>query len=411
MRQERPGFKLQSDAYPIDPMRARCEPPNSALMRGVLVSLQPRPVSSRSVARGGVRGSVWLVVFALLCGNACTAGEEQGVFPIEHEEELRELPSDPPPKLRRGDLRADKDGLTFAATPYLGEEGTRRAFEPIAAAASEALGVPVRFLVSKSYAELIERTAAGEVDIVQLSPLSYVLARSRVPGLQLIASSLSFGTDAYSAFLVVRGDSEIHDLQDLHPERRRRGWKPRLALVDERSGSGFLLPFAALLDHDIDPQRDLDVVFTGSHEAAVEAVLAGDADMAGVSSGTLNSVRRGEVIGPGNLRIVFKAGRLPYDALCVAPGLSEEVARRIRSAFAGLDTRNARGRAALRNARGLTGWVATDDDRYDVLRTTLERVRTRRWSAWARDLEPSAAGVPDQASKTQSGASGVRRAD
>ncbi len=375
------------------------------------MSLQPRPVSPRHAASGRLAWRVRLALWSCVWALGCTAGEEQGVFPVEREEELRELPADPPPKLRKGDLRAGKDGLTFAATPYLGEDGTRRAFEPIAAAASEALGVPVRFLVSKSYAELIERTAAGEVDIVQLSPLSYVLARSRVPGLQLIASSLSFGTDAYSAFLVVRGDSEIHDLQDLHPERRRRGWKPRLALVDERSGSGFLLPFAALLDHDIDPQRDLDVVFTGSHEAAVEAVLAGDADMAGVSSGTLNSVRRGEVIGPGNLRIVFKAGRLPYDALCVAPGLSEEVARRIRSAFAGLDTRNARGRAALRNARGLTGWVATEDDRYDVLRTTLERVRTRRWSAWARDLEPNAADAPADASKTAPEATGVRRAD
>lgn len=338
-----------------------------------------------------------LLFCGALAGSGCSAEESSGVFVAEEGQELRELPLEPAPRLRNGELPKGKTSLTFAATPYLGEKGTQAAFEPVAAAISESLGVPVRFVVSKTYADLIEQTASGAIDVVQLSPLSYVLARSRVPGLQLIASSLSFGTDAYSAFLVVRGDSEIHVLGDLHPSRRRRGWRPRLALVDERSGSGFLLPFAALLEHDIDPQRDLEIIVSGSHEAAIEAVAKGEADMAGVSSETLNSVRRGEVIGPGNLRIVFKAGRLPYDALCVAPGIPEEVAGRIRTAFALLDTRTDRGRSALRNARGLTGWVATEDARYDVLRSTLERVRTRRWSAWADDLDRPAGATPTEA--------------
>ena len=330
-----------------------------------------------------------LALLAPLALTACRADISSGQFPLAPNEIETALPTEPPPKLRSDDLPAGKTELILAATPYLGDVGTIEAFEPVAAAIGKLLGVPVRFRTAKTYAELIDRTAKGEYDIIQLSPLSYVLARARVPGLRLVASSLSFGTASYSSFLVVRGDSEIHSLEDLLPKVRGTRSRPRLALVDERSGSGFLLPYAAFLDHGLDPERDLDVRLLGSHEDAVEAVKRGEADIAGVSSGTLNSVRRGEVIGPGNLRILFKAGRLPYDALCVAPGLSEDVARRVASAFARLDTREASGREALRLARGLTGWIATDDERYDVLRTTLERVRARKWSLWADEVAPS----------------------
>lgn len=319
---------------------------------------------------------------------ACGSDEAAGTFPYVGEP-ARALPTMAVATIRPEDIMGRKE-LRFGATPFLGDEGTRAAFSDIADGLALKLGIPVRFVVANGYQQLIDMTVRGEVDIVQLSPLSYVKAATQLPNLRLIASSTSFGTDSYSAFLVVRSDSEIESLADLLPAQRLGKGRPRVALVDRNSASGFLLPYHALRDAGIDPQRDLDLSFTGSHEASIKAVAAGLVDVAAVSSGTLNSVRRGEVLGPGNLRLLYKAGRLPYDAVCVSSSLSEEVARRVSAAFAALDTRTPEGRRALGASRGMTGWIATSPERYDRLRQSWEQVRTQQWSDWTRELAPGA---------------------
>ncbi len=329
-----------------------------------------------------------VALVASLGSVGCGSDDAAGTFPYVGETS-RALPTMAVATIRAEDIQGRSE-LRFGATPFLGDEGTREAFTDIAEGLSQKLGIPVRFVVASSYQELIDLTVRGEVDVVQLSPLSYVKAAAQVPNLRLIASSTSFGTDSYSAFLVVRSDSQIESLADLLPAQRIGKGRPRVALVDRNSASGFLLPYHALRDAGIDPHRDLDLSFTGSHESSIEAVADGLVDVAAVSSGTLNSVRRGEVLGPGNLRLLYKAGRLPYDAVCVSPSLSEEVALRIAAAFAALDTRSAEGRKALRASRGMTGWIATSPERYDRLRQSWEQMRTQQWSEWTRELAPGA---------------------
>ncbi len=119
-------------------------------------------------------------------------------------------------------------------------------------------------------------------------------------------------------------------------------------------------------------------------KSTTRAILTstGTVRAAAVSSGTLNAARHGEVLGPGNLRILHKTGRIPYDALCVTPAVPESGARKIAAAFGTLDTRTARGHEALRRARGLTGWIAADDAQYDVVRAKLSQVEKVRWRSW-----------------------------
>ncbi len=330
-----------------------------------------------------------LMLGALAIGlGACGDGEGEGAFAASGEAG-QPLPSATAARLSAGELEGRTE-LRFGATPYLGDEGTREVFAAIAVALSESLGVPVRFVVARDYQHLIDLAVRGDLEIMQLSPLSYVKAQEQLPNLRLVASSTSFGTDSYSSFLVVRTDSELHHLRDLRPRADGRGAKARLALVDPNSASGFLLPYLALREHGVDPERDLDVQFLGSHEATLQAVLDGKADVAAVSSGTLHSARTGESLGPGNLRLLYKAGRLPYDAVCVSAKLSESAAQRIAAALGTLDTRTARGREVLRKSRGMTGWTATDPARYERLRASWRQLRTLRWSRWAMDLPASA---------------------
>jgi len=330
----------------------------------------------RRNALSGALIALLATLSAAAVSAGCGSGGASGEMP-EYATEVREIPRVRSMKLLADDLPEGRKELTFAVTPFLSDDAMRKAFVPISAYISERLGVPVRFRLARGYKDLIEIVERSEVDIVQLSPLSYVIAKRQIPGLRLLGSSLSFASATYASFIIARSDMGPNWLR-----RMRRRPRLRFAFVDTRSASGFLFPYAALTRMGVDPERDLEVIFSGSHDASIELLLAGKVEAAAVSSGTLNLQARGEVIGSGNLRILHKAGNIPYDALCTVPAIPESGARKIAAAFGSLNTRNHRGREVLKQARGQTGWVAADEGRYAQVRAVSEKVQTVRWRKW-----------------------------
>ncbi|HAN31280.1 MAG TPA: hypothetical protein DCQ06_06740 [Myxococcales bacterium] len=334
---------------------------------------------------GGIetKCGAWIAVVCLVYMGGCQRAPDHGEFHIGPI--AAPLVKIADHKLESGELPQDRSYLTYGVTPYLGVQETKDAFSPIAKWLSKELGVEIRFVLADSYDDLVERFVRKEIDLVQLSPLSYVVAKEHMPGLHLLGTSLSFGAAEYSSLLIVRADSTLREMSDL----KGNATKIRFGYVHERSASGFLLPYDALLRNDIDPQRDLKMIRMGSHEHAVKALMRGQVDLAAVSSGTLNNVRRGVVIGVGNIRTFYKAGRLPYDAVCAGSWVSDSASQKITSAFASLSTRTSAGREVLAKARGVTGWCAATDERYGVIRKYYHRVRAERWRALGRQRAPA----------------------
>jgi phosphonate transport system substrate-binding protein len=260
-------------------------------------------------------------------------------------------------------------GLRLGITPYLTKAELVAQMSPIAADVSATTGVPVEVVIAETYEDLVKSIVAGTVDVALLSPLSYVMARQRDPGLQLLARTLSYGTTDYSSYIIVRASDPAEDLT---------GLKGRdIAWVDVLSASGYLFPYAAFLKQHVDPATDLHVIWAGTHTAALRAVIEGRVAAAAISSGTLAEDRTG---GAGDIKILHKAGRIPYDALCARTGLPAGGVRKLAAAFQGLDTRRRHGREVLARAIGISGWIAAQDSDYDQVRTVLTEVEahTRR---------------------------------
>ena len=70
----------------------------------------------------------------------------------------------------------------------------------------------------------------------------------------------------------------------------------------------------------------------------------------------------------GELVIVAKAGRIPYDAWCVRSDLPRRTKDMLRQALLSTNTINSLGRKVLAPTLGINGWVAADDSIYDKLR-------------------------------------------
>lgn len=271
-------------------------------------------------------------------------------------------------RLQAVDLPAEQTRLRLGITPYLARQQMYHQFQPLADALAADTGVPVDLVLADSYESLVQRVALGSVDLALLSPLSYVEARQRDAKLQLLARTLSYGSVDYSSYVLVRADDPAQSLTDL--KNRRIAW------VDALSTSGFLFPYAAFLDHGMDPEVDFAaVVWAGTHSAALHMLLDGRVDAAAVSSGTLAEDPIGSI---AEVRILYKAGRIPYDALCARSGLPASGARKIAVAFQRLDTRTRHGREVLAHAPGISGWIAAADEDYRDVRATAEQVEAHR---------------------------------
>ncbi len=291
------------------------------------------------------------LAIALLClaraTLAGTAGEEPPVSATG-----AEAPSAQP--------EPDAAALTFGMTPVVGVASTRTRFAPLAAHLAEQLGRPVQLLVTGSYGELVDRVARGQVDLVKLSPLAYVRARHRLPELELIALQVARGSTDYSSYLVARRDNP-HAL-------RSRLAGARACFADPGSTSGYLFPLAWLRRNGLDPETALGAVaFGGDHRACLEGLFAGRWDVAATWTGALRDARAdGRPV--GDLVIVAKTGRIPYDAWCLRPGLDGGLSRAIRRILLRTNSLDREGRRVLAPTLGINGWVPVADETYDGVR-------------------------------------------
>jgi len=303
-------------------------------------------------------------------------------------------------KLHPGDLPPYTRVLRFGVTPFLDEEAMRTYFGPVTQHLEEVLGLSVELVILRDYLEQIDAAVAGRIDIFSLSPLSYVLARERMPDLKLLATQLGQGASSYSSFVIVRADDPARGLTDLVGRR--------IAFVDRLSASGYLFPWAAFIDAGVDPVSAFSHSrFSGSHSQALADLVAGEVDAACTGSAPLVGSRVGwEKEGAayrGGLRILHKAGRIPYDAICARVGMSRSGTDKIAAAFTSLSTREPRGRAVLSSALGISGWIPGEDSRYDSVRRVRVRVE-RSLLGRAPIPEQREPSPPDEALTTPPGA-------
>jgi len=283
-------------------------------------------------------------------------------------------PASAPPAAGEEPLRPGE--LRFGVTPHLPEKTLRDQYGPVMAYLSSGLGMPVRLVIAGDYADLVRRLREGRVDLAALTPLSYVRAKREDPSLKLLLADIVRGTTSYTAYIIVHRDSGFENLEDLRGKR--------FVFVDRNSASGYLFPYAFLLERGKDPDTFLgEVLFSGNHVDAVRLVAERKADAAAVSSTSLRAAREAG-IRTRSLRIFRKTGRVPHDTICARPGLDPALARRAADLLLALDTRTELGRKTLGEAVGIDGWMEVDDAHYAPIREVLELVEAHDGTAPAR---------------------------
>lgn len=250
-----------------------------------------------------------------------------------------------------------RGGLVLAFIPQENPEKLLADAEVISAWLANELGVPVRGFVTADHAAAVEALRNASADISFMGALPYVLANRHIGATALLAEVYR-GMASYTGRIFVRADSGIEQLSDL------RGRS--IAFADPISESGYLYPLdtfveAGLLERAEEPRRFFDrVFFAGGYQQAIQAVVAGLVDAAGVSQYAdllLSPAQQAEV------RWIAESRPIPSHTVIARRDLDPELRARFVAAM--LKLNEPENRYMLQHVYGPDGYVLPDPAAYE----------------------------------------------
>jgi phosphonate transport system substrate-binding protein len=255
---------------------------------------------------------------------------------------------DPNPKVIRLALLPDENAATIVQNA-----------RPLELHLEKLLGREVSVVVTTDYSSMIEAMRFGRIDVAYFGPFSYVLARSRAPNIEPFAVGLDArGSPTYTSVFITLVDSPIKDL------KQARGLN--VGFGDPASTSSHLAPRALIQEQGLVGEKDYKVIHLGTHDAVARAVETGKIPIGALSRPIFETLVKSGKIDGSKLRIVAESRPIPNYPMVMQTGLNPALREQIRRAF--LDLKDP---TLLKNFRA-SGFGATDDKAYDVLRDTAK---------------------------------------
>ena len=229
--------------------------------------------------------------------------------------------------------------------------------QPLKTHLERALRKEIEIVVTTDYSSMIEAARFGRIEIAYFGPFSYVLAKSRAPGIEPFAVGIERGSPFYNSVVIAQKGGPVTSLADV------RG-KP-FAFGDQASTSSHLVPRAILLQRaGLDGARDYRPVHVGTHDAVARTVQSGQAPAGALSKPILDTLYARNAVDKDRLVELVLSDPIPNYPMVMQGNLAPALKDAIRTAFLELKDEQ-----ILRSFR-VQGFAATDDKAYDVLRET-----------------------------------------
>lgn len=246
--------------------------------------------------------------------------------------------------------------LVFGILPFISAEQLVFRFTPLVNYLSENLQVPVRIETAPDFVEFARRThEESRYDILFTAPHFYIRANQKA-GYRLIAS---VDSPEMWAVIVVPKQSEIHTLKQLKGKR--------LATVPPM-GLATLLVRRTLFEAGLDPDVDLDMVITPSHDASLLSAYHGVTDASALMQPPFEAASTKV---RDSMRIIARTESTPHIPISVAPWLGASCAARIADLLVNMGS-TPEGRAVLQHNR-FAGYRQGDPSDYESLNDLLSR--------------------------------------
>ena len=264
-----------------------------------------------------------------------------------------------------GPARAADPPLHLVLTPSQKPTDLLAAGEEFGRALGALVGTPVRVTVASDYAAVIEALRNRTADLAFVHPAGYVLANREAKAI-IVAKNQWHGKTTFTSRFYVRKESGLKTLEDLRGKT--------IAFVDPASSSGYIYPMVLLIQRGLVRNRDpktffREVVFAGSHDASMRALLNGHVD-AIVSFDLAREQYLKDPAERERITWVAETPPIPEAGIAARPGLDPATFAKVRAAL--LQIHGPQYAALLKRLYDIDGFEAAEDREYEPVRAAMD---------------------------------------
>lgn len=226
--------------------------------------------------------------------------------------------------------QTDQQKIIIGIIPEMTIFKQKQRFKLLGDYLSKKTGIPVEFTILSRYANIIESFAAEKMDGVFFGSFTGALAIQKLGVVTLARPVNPDGSSTYKRYLFVRKNSGMRTVADMKGKK--------MAFVEQATTAGYVFPLAWLRGNGITSLEGFfsEYYFTGSHDAAIYAVLNKKADIGALKHSVYDHVRKEEPRVDQELVILAISPVVPSNELCVRKDLDEAIKVRLMNALLNL---------------------------------------------------------------------------
>lgn len=247
--------------------------------------------------------------------------------------------------------------------PIMDPEALPKDLEPLRLYLEQVTGRPYNFVMTKTYGDLAEKLARGEIDFGSFPPYLFLKTQSEYPEIKMVALKLIEGSSGSDGVLLVTENSGISSPSDLKGKT--------ICYSDENSTSGYILPQMVLRGAGLDPDVDVTFFRSGNHLQSLRDLGTGKCQAAGTYSGAyLSASRSGVNVAP--LRVLLITGRTPQDTMVAGSAVSKDDIQLVREALLAFDPMRLYGQPSIGVYEKISGFTVPALSDFASLREALQ---------------------------------------
>ncbi len=260
------------------------------------------------------------------------------------------------------ELGTEANPIKWVFVPSGEMESVAAGADAVADMIFEETGLVVETFVATDYTAAIEAECSGQAHMGSLATFAAITAADRDCAYPALVAT-RYGSPTYTGQIIAHVDSGITSVADLAGKV--------FCATDETSTSGWIIPSIMMRAAGVDPDKDVEVIFAGSHDAAVLGVYNGDCDAGASYVDARTSVEDEFPDVMDKVLQVEISVEIPNDGVQFAKDFPEEIKGQLVAALLKI-IGTEEGNAAMDAAYEWDGLEEHDNTFYDAFRQLLD---------------------------------------
>ncbi|MBI4844136.1 MAG: phosphate/phosphite/phosphonate ABC transporter substrate-binding protein [Nitrospirae bacterium] len=225
---------------------------------------------------------------------------------------------------------ADNEELKIGLIPEQNVFKQLERYKPVGEYIENKTGIKIKFVLLSRYGNIIDNFNRLHLDGAFWGSFTGALAIRKLGIEHIVRPVNPDGNSTYKGYIFVNKYSTITDV---------KGMRNRvIAFVDKATTAGYIFPVAYLHENGVDNIDTYfkEYFFTGSHDAAIDAVLDKKADIGCAKNTIYEMLARKNPDIKDKLKVIASSPEVPSNGLGLRKDLNPAIKSKLKAAFLGM---------------------------------------------------------------------------